>query len=207
MKRLLETILEKKYDAANQIFKEEIETIQLRKLNETKKAIAAKIGVTSFQSALDETVEVSRNLDELDISKEKPDYDSIEDRRKERGVNSSIKTNLGGDQEVASGKGDLPKKQTVNTSDKGDLKEEQIDEARVKLIKARVRGGKIQRRKKVSNVKGYTLRGGTLKRMSAAERRRRKLGQKRGKIKRRVKMRQTLMKRKRSLRKRASIGL
>ena len=78
MKRLLETILEKKYDAANQIFKEEIETIQLRKSNETKKAIAAKIGVSSFQSALDETVEVSRNLDELDVSKEKPDYDSIE---------------------------------------------------------------------------------------------------------------------------------
>lgn len=85
--------------------------------------------------------------------------------------------------------------------------EEQLDEARVKIVKARVRGGKIQRRKKVSNVPGMTMRGGQLKRMSPAERRRRKLGAKRGKIKRRSKMRMSMMKRKRSLRKRASIGL
>ena len=195
MKRLLETILEKKYDAANQIFKEEIETIQLRKLNETKKAIAAKIGVSSFQSALDETVEVSRNLDELDVSKEKPDLEDIEDRRP---TQKPVQTGKGGKVETS--------RETVIP--KNNLKEEELlDEARVKIIKARIRGGKIQRRKKVSNVKGYTLRGGMLKRMSAAERRKRKLGQKRGKIKRRVKMRQTLMKRKRSLRKRASIGL
>jgi hypothetical protein len=195
MKQLLETILEKKYDAANQFFKEEIENIQLRKLHEAKKAIAAKIGVSSFQSALDETVEVSRNLAELDVSKEKPDTEDIEDRRPTQ-------------QPVQTGKGDKvePSKETVIT--KNNLKEDELlDEARVKLIKARVRGGKIQRRKKVSNVQGYTLRGGKLKRMSAMERRKRKLGQKRGKIKRRTKMRQTLMKRKRSLRKRASIGL
>lgn len=86
--------------------------------------------------------------------------------------------------------------------------DESLDEAqRVKIVKARIRGGKIQRRKRVSNVKGFTLRGGKLTRMSAAERRRRKMGQRRGKIKRRAKMNRILMKRQRSLRKRASIGL
>ena len=85
--------------------------------------------------------------------------------------------------------------------------EEKLDEARVKIVKARIRGGKIQRRKKVSNVEGYKVSGGQLQRMSPAERRNRKLGQRRGKIKRRSKMTRTLMKRQKSLRKRASLGL
>ena len=84
---------------------------------------------------------------------------------------------------------------------------EPLDEARIKIIKARVRQGKIQRRKKVSNVPGYTLRSGKLTRMSPMERRKRKMGARRAKIKRRGKMSRTLIKRKRSLRKRASIGL
>lgn len=92
---------------------------------------------------------------------------------------------------------------------------EQIDEAnrnimrqgRTNIVKARVRKGKIQRRKRVSAVKGYTIRGGKLKRMSMQERIRRKRGQKRGKIKRRAKMARALMRRKRSMRKRAMIGL
>jgi hypothetical protein len=93
-------------------------------------------------------------------------------------------------------------------SSKSNLKEEeQLDEARVKIIKARIRGGKIQRRKKVSNVPGMTLRGGKLQRMSPAERRRRKMGAKRAKIKRKSKMTRTLMKRQRSLRKRKALGL
>ena len=120
---------------------------------------------------------------------------------------TSIKTNLGGNQEVASGKGNLPKKQTVNDTEKGDLKKEKLDEARINLIRARVRGGKIQRRKRVSNVPGMTLRGGNLKRMSAAERRRRKMGARKGKMKRRAKLSRSLMKRKRSLQKRKSLGL
>ena len=82
-----------------------------------------------------------------------------------------------------------------------------IDEARINLIRARVRGGKIQRRKRVSNVAGMTLRGGILKRMSAAERRRRKMGARKGKAKRRAKLSRSLMKRKRSLQKRKSLGL
>jgi hypothetical protein len=86
--------------------------------------------------------------------------------------------------------------------------EEQLDEARIKIIKARIRNGKVQRRKKLSNVKGYRMTAkGTLKRMTPAERRRRKLGQKRGKIKRRAKMSRTRMKRKIALRKRKMLGL
>jgi len=78
---------------------------------------------------------------------------------------------------------------------------------RKKLIRARIRGGKVQRRKVVSAVKGYTIRGGKLKRMTAAERLRRRISQRKGKMKRRAKMARALIKRKRSLRKRASLGL
>jgi hypothetical protein len=86
--------------------------------------------------------------------------------------------------------------------------DEQLDEARIKIIKARIRKGKVQRRKKVSNVKGYRLLpNGQLKRITPAERRRRKLGQKRGKIKRRAKLSRSLAKRKRSLRRRKMLGL
>lgn len=78
---------------------------------------------------------------------------------------------------------------------------------RKKLIKARVRGGKVQRRKVVSAVKGYTIRGGKLTRMTSAERMRRRISQRKGKIKRRAKMARALIKRKRSLRKRSTLGI
>lgn len=85
--------------------------------------------------------------------------------------------------------------------------EDQLDEAaRVKIVKLRIRNGKVQRRKKVSNVSGFTMRSGKMTRMSPTERRRRKLGAKRGKLKRRAKMVQTLMKRKRSILKRKRLG-
>lgn len=88
-----------------------------------------------------------------------------------------------------------------------EIEEETLDEARVKIVKARIRGGKIQRRKRVSNVPGMTIRGGKLTRMSPAERRRRKMGQRRGKIKRKAKMNRAMMKRQRSIRKRKALGL
>jgi hypothetical protein len=78
---------------------------------------------------------------------------------------------------------------------------------RRKLIRARVRGGKIQRKKVVSAVKGYTIRGGKLTRMTAAERLRRRISQRKGKIKRKAKRARALIKRKRSLRRRKSLGL
>lgn len=78
---------------------------------------------------------------------------------------------------------------------------------RRKLVRARVRGGKIQRRKMVSAVKGYTIRSGKLTRMTAAERLRRKISQRKAKVKRKAKMARALIKRKRSLRKRKGLGL
>lgn len=82
-----------------------------------------------------------------------------------------------------------------------------LDEARIAIIKARIRGGKVQRRKKVSNVPGFTLRSGKLTRMSVSERRNRKMGQRMGKIKRRAHMTQSIMRRARSLRRRKALGI
>ena len=90
---------------------------------------------------------------------------------------------------------------------------EKLDEAnvmrmgRTKLIKVRVRKGKVQRRKKFSAVPGYTIRGGKLTRMSPAERRHRKMGVRRSKFKRRAKLNMSLRKRKISLRRRRAMGL
>jgi len=78
---------------------------------------------------------------------------------------------------------------------------------RTKLIKVRIRKGKIQRRRKFSAVKGFTFRGGKLTRMMPAERRNRKLAARRSKFKRRAKLRQALRKRRLSLRKRTALGL
>lgn len=87
-----------------------------------------------------------------------------------------------------------------------DFTEHLLEKVRIKIIKLRIRNGQIERRKKVSNIIGFTLRGGKLIRMSPTERRRRKLGAKRSKIKRRAKMVQTLRKRRKSIIKRKRLG-
>jgi hypothetical protein len=78
---------------------------------------------------------------------------------------------------------------------------------RTKLVRLRIRAGKVQRRKKFSSVPGYTIRGGKLVRMSSQERRHRKMGARRAKIKLRSKKSQILRKRKISLRKRKAMGV
>ena len=78
---------------------------------------------------------------------------------------------------------------------------------RIKIVKIRFRAGKIQRRKKVSNVKGYKLKGMKLIRMSSQEKIHRKMGARKGKIKRRAKMARSIMNRKRTMRRRHSMGL
>lgn len=78
---------------------------------------------------------------------------------------------------------------------------------RVKLIRARIRKGKIQRRKKISAVKGFRLKGGKLKRMSASERRKRKMGARKAKFKRKSKASRIKVALKRSLRRRKAMGL
>jgi hypothetical protein len=76
-----------------------------------------------------------------------------------------------------------------------------------KIIKARIRAGKVQRRKVVSAVPGFKVVGGQVKRESAKERLDRKRGARKAKIKRRAKLARALIKRKRSLRKRKAMGL
>lgn len=87
-----------------------------------------------------------------------------------------------------------------------------LNEGRFKIVRARIRNGKVQRRKKISNLKGYTFRKkgkgpARLVRMSPSERRKRRMGQRRGKIKRRAKLARIRIKQKRALRKRRSMGL
>jgi hypothetical protein len=78
---------------------------------------------------------------------------------------------------------------------------------RTKLVKIRIRGGKIQRRKKLSATKGYTNRSGRMVRMSATEIRHRKIAARLARNKRRAKLQTSLRKRQRSLRKRHAMGL
>tara|TARA_Y100001956_G_C4050945_1_gene154974 strand:- start:90 stop:455 length:366 start_codon:yes stop_codon:yes gene_type:complete len=84
---------------------------------------------------------------------------------------------------------------------------EQINEDKQELLEKRfrvvnrVRGGKIQRRKKVSAKKGYTFKAGKYSRMTARERRNRHLSQIKGARKRRSKQGRSLRKRKISMRK------
>ena len=94
-------------------------------------------------------------------------------------------------------------KQFVNEARSGNV----MKMGRTKIVKVRIRGGKVQRRRKVSAVKGFTLRGGKLVRMSPAEKIRRKMGARKAKIKRRAKLARSLIKRRRSLMKRKSMGL
>jgi hypothetical protein len=77
---------------------------------------------------------------------------------------------------------------------------------RIRRIRVRIRNGKVQRNVKKSGIKGYTLRGGRLVRMSTTEKLHRKRGARRGKIKRRAKMARILMKRSRSLRRLRGLG-
>lgn len=212
MRELLESILNKQYEKANSLFEERVANISTQKLHEVKKIVAAKISeeAESFESALDEDVEVSRELDEQQVNTA---------GKSDSPVTTVTKNNAGKSPEDSlidrntqalkkqQARGQIPPGNTNYNSDYKLEEAEELDEARIKIIKARVRGGKVQRRKKISNVEGYTLRGGKMKRMTPMERRRRKLGQKRGKLKRRAKLRMALMKRKRSMRKRTSIGL
>jgi len=80
-----------------------------------------------------------------------------------------------------------------------------VEEQRVRKVN-RIRGGKVQRRKRVSAKKGFTYRDGKLVRISPAERRRRSLGQKRGARKRKATQSMAVRKRKRTLRKRKALG-
>lgn len=87
-----------------------------------------------------------------------------------------------------------------------------LDEAtRWKIVKVRIRNGKVQRRKKVSTIPGFTFRKKgdhtVFMRMPQAERIHRRIGARRAKIKRRSKRTRIAMRQKRSLLRRRGLGL
>jgi hypothetical protein len=235
MNKLLKLILEKNYVEADKELETIFPAIMEQKLFEIKKAVAAKMheqmgtvgpsmeqkrhtGVVEAADPKEGSNEVERGTpqpkpNETTINKSEPGsthYKNVQESDddlwsepddKERKPKKAKTYKLPNGKEIVSVKHPGKGAKVVKEED------EQLDEARINIVKARIRGGKVQRRKKVSNVPGMTLRGGTLKRMSAAERRRRKMGARKGKMKRKAKMTRTLMKRKRSLQKRKSLGL
>lgn len=83
---------------------------------------------------------------------------------------------------------------------------------RIRIVKARVRSisGKayIQRRKKVSNIKGYTVRNNKLIRINPLERMHRRKAQRlTGRMKRKAENKQIETKRIRSFRRRKALGI
>jgi hypothetical protein len=224
MKNIIKDISNKEYNSATEAISEALSTILEKKMVEMKKMMMAKEQTTMTRKAFDGNPgaraeklyrDVVEDSDNPNMNSEKETNKLAEivkpDSRKKL-------TNYDWEKDSKAVEASKDPKFVSKMIDKWGhrggawfnhptLKESELDEARIKIVKARVRGGKIQRRKKVSNVAGYTLRGGQLKRMSPMERRKRKLGQRRGKIKRRAKLQRSLVKRKRSLRKRQSIGL
>jgi hypothetical protein len=203
MTNLINLIAERNYVEADREIDSIIPLIMEKKIMELKKVTAAKmceqmgiIGPTPSQKRHTGVLEAIDPADKSDLSVEK-------------GTPSTPKNTTVINKNDMGGPGSTHYKNNLKEDEKedDDDEKEELDEARINIIKARVRGGKIQRRKKVSNVPGMTLRGGQLKRMSAAERRRRKMGARKGKMKRRAKLSRSLMKRKRSLQRRKSLGL
>lgn len=215
MINLINSIVDRDFVTADSILEETVELIMTQKLEEAKKACAAKMQeqIPAFMGAPgSNAVKLRRDvLEEDDIE---TGEESSMARSELNAITKDAKTIMSkvkGNKELEA----WTQSKITKAADylnsvadyMSDEEKEKLEEARIKIVKARIRGGQIQRRKKISNVPGMTIRGGKLKRMSAAERRRRKLGQKRGKLKRKAKMGRTLMKRQRSLRKRKALGL
>lgn len=200
MTDLIKHIIDKDFDTANKVLEENFKTILEVKLHEMKKMCAATMEQNTHAERMKRLrmdVIEEDGIDEslLDIAKKKLKLKSPVARANasERPVMRNI-----------SGK----PMQKLNIAPKN-LKEEteQLDEApRVGIVKLRIRGGKVQRRQKVSNVPGMTLRSGKLTRMSPAERRRRKLGAVKAARKTKAKKSQIMRKRKISLQKRSRLG-
>lgn len=219
MSKLIDSIVGKNFIEADSILSEAVELIMARKLEEAKKMTAAKMAeqqghvmnrraaklrvmdIAEMGGSSGLVVPKSNSSEKSSLpSNTKLPKQTPEDKEVDDIINKNTKGIINRKE-----KGMLPSDYPVTV--KMEETEEQLDEARVKIVKARIRGGKIQRRKRVSNVPGMTIRGGKLTRMSPAERRRRKMGQRRGKIKRKAKMNRAMMKRQRSIRKRKALGL
>ena len=191
MEKLIESIINKDYDSANRHLEEGFKLILEKKMYEMKKMCAAKMSEQNTSDVLEED-EIEEGL--LKVARDKL---KLLTPTAKANMKKPVMRNISG----------RPmQKLKIEPKKLEEDAEEQIDEARVNIVKVRIRGGKVQRRKKVSNVPGMTFRGGSLVRMSPAERRKRKLGAKRAALKTRTKKSQILRKRKMSLMKRQRLG-
>jgi len=82
-----------------------------------------------------------------------------------------------------------------------------LDESRFKIVRARIRKGKILRRHKEASREGFTMRGGKVTKMKPQERRTRKLAQRKAAKKRKAKISRARVNMKKALRKRKALGL
>lgn len=205
MSKLVEKILNKNYETANEVLSEQFRTILERKMYEMKKMTAAKLSEMSHDERM-------RRLKMDVLEQNEPGEESSMARSELSAIAKDVKTimsKIKGNKELEAWTQSKITKSADYMNAVADYMENegQIDEARINLVKARIRGGVVQRRRKVSNVPGMTIRGGQLKRMSAAERRRRKLGAKKAQLKTRSKQVQIQRNRKLSLMKRKRLGL
>jgi L-cysteine desulfidase len=206
MSKLVEEILNKNYDVANEALSEQFRTILERKMCEMKKIVAAEM-YSQTDEKLKSVSKLYRGVNEEEAGEEssmaRSELSAIVKDAK------SIMSKVKGNKELEAWTQSKITKSADYMNAVADYmdNEGKLDEARINIIKARIRGGVIQRRKKVSNVPGMTMRGGQLKRMSAAERRRRRLGARKAKLKTRGKQVQIQRNRKRSLMKRKRLGL
>ena len=169
--------------------------------SEPKDYYTRPVRITKEKKSLDEALPKVYGRNKL-VARERMDAD----RKKQKPI---IKVSLA-DKDIGYKIADIgpgQKEHNIKTHNWVVKEEESLDEARFKIVKARIRNGKVQRRKKVSTARGLTFRGGKLTRMSPSERRHRKMGQRRGKLKRRAKMSRILRKRTMSLRKRSRLGI
>jgi hypothetical protein len=209
MKQLIEKIVSRDFDQAGDLLSEELKTILERKMFEMKKMVAARMEQNSH--------EVRMKRLRMDVLEEEDDDESSGDessmaRSELTAIAKDAKTimsKIKGNKELEAWTQSKITKSADYMNAVADYMEgeDQLDEARVGIVKARIRGGKIQRRKRVSLVPGMTLRGGKLTRMSPAERRARKMGARKGARKSKQKQSQTLRKRKLSLMKRKRLGI
>lgn len=82
-----------------------------------------------------------------------------------------------------------------------------VRQGRIKLIRRRIRKGKLQRNIRKSAVKGFTLQRGKLKRIPASRRIHMRIVQRRAARKRKTHLQSSLRKRKISIRKRKAMGI
>jgi hypothetical protein len=216
MNSLVEKILDRKFEDAGKVFEEAMISIVKKKLSEEKKRVAAECscdgGAYNRQKMLAKDVLEDKEEPKVTQSTEQEvNEDNFEKNLtpiSQDGVDPARTAKLaamaGSQPSIAKG----PPPTNADKEKAAQFEEDvELKEARINLIKARIRGGKIQRRKKVSNVPGFTLRAGQLTRMSAAERRHRKLGAKRAARKTKMKKTQVLRKRRISLQKRQRLGI